>query len=225
VSLSSSWHIIRKDKNTNTSYTVVQELGREGILPFSRFWASNKPFNAPLAGLFEHWLVSVIIMLAPPPGDAYNFILNVITYPLSVINVFVAGGLLWIYWKPAHYEWNPPFRATIPATLLFFLSNIYLVAAPFVPPEDGQSVYNDLPYYLHCVVGLGILAAGGVYWLVWAVLLPRIGKYELVRTTEISELDGWERSVFSRVPLAHGARKGSLTLVHDAPATSTSVTS
>jgi amino acid transporter len=55
---------------------LVQELGREGILPFSRFWASSRPFNAPLAGLFEHWLVSVVIMLAPPPGDAYNFILK-----------------------------------------------------------------------------------------------------------------------------------------------------
>lgn len=55
---------------------LVQELGREGILPFSRFWASNRPCNAPLAGLFEHWVVSVIIMLAPPPGDAYNFILK-----------------------------------------------------------------------------------------------------------------------------------------------------
>ncbi|KKY19361.1 putative high affinity methionine permease [Phaeomoniella chlamydospora] len=55
---------------------LVQELGREGVLPFSRFWASNKPFNAPLAGLFEHWVVSVVIMLAPPPGDAYNFILK-----------------------------------------------------------------------------------------------------------------------------------------------------
>lgn len=52
---------------------LVQELGREGILPFSRLWASNKPLNAPFMGLFGHWLVSVIIMLAPPPGDAYNF--------------------------------------------------------------------------------------------------------------------------------------------------------
>lgn len=55
---------------------LVQELGREGILPLSRFWASNKPFNAPAAGLFEHYIVSAIIMLAPPPGDAYNFILK-----------------------------------------------------------------------------------------------------------------------------------------------------
>lgn len=30
---------------------VNQELGREGILPFSKFWGSNRPFNAPLAGL------------------------------------------------------------------------------------------------------------------------------------------------------------------------------
>jgi len=51
---------------------IVQELGREGILPFSQFFASNRPFKAPLAGLFEHWVVSVIIMLAPPPGDAYS---------------------------------------------------------------------------------------------------------------------------------------------------------
>ena len=51
---------------------IVQELGREGILPWSSFFASNKPFGAPFTGLFEHWLVSVIIMLAPPPGDAYN---------------------------------------------------------------------------------------------------------------------------------------------------------
>jgi hypothetical protein len=55
---------------------VVQEIGREGILPFSRLWASNKPFNTPFMGLFEHWVVSVVIMLAPPPGDAYNFIVK-----------------------------------------------------------------------------------------------------------------------------------------------------
>ena len=52
---------------------LVQELGREGVLPFSKLWTSNKPLNAPFMGLFEHWLVSVVIMLAPPPGDAYNF--------------------------------------------------------------------------------------------------------------------------------------------------------
>ncbi|WDK18603.1 amino acid permease [Colletotrichum graminicola] len=30
-----------------------QELAKEGLLPFSRFWASNKPFNAPAAAVYS----------------------------------------------------------------------------------------------------------------------------------------------------------------------------
>lgn len=178
---------------------IVQELGREGILPFSSFFASNKPFNAPLAGLFEHWLVSVIIMLAPPPGDAYNFILNVISYPLAIVNVFVAGGLVHLYLHREKYNWHPPIKATLPVTIFFLLSNIYLVVAPYIPPETpDQNVYNDLPYYLHCVVGTGIVLAGGVYWLIWARLLPKLGGYKLRKEVFIDD-DGWSRSIFVKV--------------------------
>lgn len=55
---------------------VVQELGRQGVLPYSRFFASNKPFDSPAAGLFEHYLISSLIMLLPPPGDAFKFLLK-----------------------------------------------------------------------------------------------------------------------------------------------------
>ncbi|ODH13223.1 hypothetical protein ACO22_07473 [Paracoccidioides brasiliensis] len=174
---------------------LVQELGREGILPFSRLWASNKPLDAPLAGLFEHWLVSVIIMLAPPPGDAYNFILNVISYPLSIINTFVAAGLIHLYLNRSKYNWNPPVRATLPVVIFFGLSNIFLVITPFVQPEEGQNVYNQLPYYLHCVVGIAIVVAGGIYWLIWAQLLPWLGNYRLEQEAFVGE-DGWKRKVF-----------------------------
>ncbi|KAL1954087.1 hypothetical protein VTO42DRAFT_1775 [Malbranchea cinnamomea] len=174
---------------------LVQELGREGILPFSRIWASNKPLNAPFAGLFEHWVVSVIIMLAPPPGDAYNFILNVISYPLAIVNVFVAGALIHLYLHRQKYQWFPPFRATLPVAILFLLSNIYLTVAPFVPPTEDQNVYESLPYYLHCVVGIGIIVAGGIYWIFWAQLIPRIRGYRLEREVIVQD-DGWTRYRF-----------------------------
>lgn len=58
------------------SSSVVQELGREGVLPFSSIFASNKPFSAPFAGLFEQWLVTSGLVLLVPPGDAYLFMLN-----------------------------------------------------------------------------------------------------------------------------------------------------
>ena len=177
---------------------LVQEIGREGILPWSHFWGSNKPFNSPLVGLFEHWLVSVIIMLAPPPGDAFNFILNVISYPLAIVNVFVAGALVHLYLHPTadhRPRWAPPFRATLPVVIFFLLSNIYLVVAPFVPPDEGQSIYESIPYYLHCLVGIAILLAGAVYWVIWAKIMPKIGGYRLVRETSLDS-SGWSRSNF-----------------------------
>jgi hypothetical protein len=81
--------------------------------------------------------------------------------------------------------------------MFFLLSNIYLVVAPFVPPTDGQNVYDHLPYYLHCLVGIGVFVAGAVYWVVWAQILPRVGGYELVRET-IVEGDGWGRVEFQK---------------------------
>jgi hypothetical protein len=55
---------------------VIQELGREGVVPYSEFFASNKPFGAPFPGLFTQYLVSCMFLLLIPPGDAYLFMIS-----------------------------------------------------------------------------------------------------------------------------------------------------
>ena len=42
--------------------------------------------------------------------------------------------------------------------------------------------------------------------MVWAIVLPKLGKYELVRETSFDEIDGWERSHFVKRPV--GATSG-----------------
>jgi hypothetical protein len=123
----------------------------------------------------------------------------VISYPLAIVNTFVAGALVHLYLNREKWNWNPPVSASLPVVIFFLLSNIYLVIAPFVPPSEGNGVYESLPYWLHCVVGMGIIAAGGLYWLVWAVILPKIGGYRLEREVVVDPLDGWERHVFKHV--------------------------
>lgn len=125
---------------------------------------------------------------------------SVISYPLAIVNVFVAGALIHLYLNRSKWNWNPPISASLPVAIFFLLSNIYLVVAPFVPPTDGNSVYETLPYYLHCLVGIAIILAGGVYWLVWAVILPKIGNYTLEREEVVNQIDGWERHVFRKIP-------------------------
>ncbi|CUM64846.1 uncharacterized protein PRCAT00002461001 [Priceomyces carsonii] len=181
---------------------IVQQLGREGSLPFSRFFASLRPFNTPFVGLMQHWIICVITIVAPPPGDAYNFVLNLISYPLNVVNTVLAIGLLYIQWKKfkGQIEWNPPIRATIPVTIFFALSSFYLIVAPYIPPSDGQTVYIDLPYWIHPVVTWGIFGIGAVYWLVWTKALPYFGGYELAVKEILGEDGFWRNKIYKVDP-------------------------
>lgn len=182
---------------------IIQQLGREGSLPFSRFFATQKPFNTPFVGLFQHWVVCVITILAPPPGDAYNFVMNLVSYPLNVVNTFVGLGLLYLKWQnyKGKREWKPPLSAPVPVVLFFSVSSIYLIVAPYIPPSAGQSVYNDLPYWIHPVVTWGIFGVGAAYWVLWTIILPRVGGYQLV-VREVIGTDGFWRNKFFKVP--HG---------------------
>ncbi|KAI0336783.1 amino acid transporter [Cubamyces sp. BRFM 1775] len=188
---------------------VVQELGREGVLPFSSIFASNKPFNAPFAGLFEQWLVTSGLVLLVPPGDAYLFMLNLSSYPLAIINTFVSGGLVFIHlpdvWLPkrlqelrASYGWRPPFAAWTAVVVFFLLSNVFLISVPLIPPSHGYKVYEHLPYWLHVLVAWSISLGGVVYWYVWCVWLPRRGGYTLVREW-VRDDDGTTRRVVRKV--------------------------
>ncbi|VEU24360.1 DEKNAAC105583 [Brettanomyces naardenensis] len=180
---------------------IIQQLGREGILPFSSFFASQKPFNTPAAGLMEHWIICLITILAPPPGDAYNLIMNLVSYPMNIVNLLIAIGLLYLHLqhRRGKLAWNPPIKATIPLTIFFLLSSLYLVVAPYLAPTAGQSVYKHLPYYLHCVIALGVFAVGAVYWAIWAQVLPRLGGYRLDAKEVLGE-DGFWRHKIIKVP-------------------------
>lgn len=182
---------------------IIQQLGREGSLPFSRLWATQKPFGTPFLGLFQHWVVCVVTIVAPPPGDAYNFVMNLISYPLNVVNTFVALGLLWLKWQnyKGKATWKAPITTPWPIVAFFFLASLYLIVAPYIPPSAGQSVYNTLPYWIHPVVTWAVFGIGAIYWIMWVKVIPHFGGYTLA-CKEILGEDGFWRNKFFHIP--HG---------------------
>ncbi|KIM74112.1 hypothetical protein PILCRDRAFT_801430 [Piloderma croceum F 1598] len=188
-----------------TQGRLVQEFGREGILPYSSTFASSMPFNAPFSGLACQWLISSIVMICAPPGDAYLFMLNLSSYPLAVINAVIAVGLILLY-TPAYriWKWNPPVRASKWAVVFFMLSNFFLVVAPLVPPARGTRLYAHLPYWSHVAVAYIISLFGLAYWYAWCVWLPRRGGYRLRRRWMLQE-DGLSRSVFQKTSISDGS--------------------
>ena len=143
---------------------VNQEYGRDGLLPFGSFWASSSPYGTPAAALLLHWLVSVAVIVIPPPGEIYTFLIELGGYPVSVISVFVAGGLLYLQLTPSE-DWQSPKPASKILTLIFLLSNITLLVLPWIRPEGGQGAEGRFPYYAYPSAGLCVLFSGAVYWI------------------------------------------------------------
>ncbi|EDR06686.1 APC amino acid permease [Laccaria bicolor S238N-H82] len=180
---------------------VIQELGREGILPYSSIFASNKPFGAPFSGLLMQYLVSCTFLLAVPPGDVYLFLISLSSYSASLVNALVAFGLLLLYTNSYRsWDWNPPFRAPKLLVMVFFISNIFLIAVPFIPPTSGSKTYETLPYWSHSVGAFSVSLVGIGYWYIWSVWLPNRNGYTLERDWTLQD-DGVPRWTFRKVPV------------------------
>jgi amino acid transporter len=158
---------------------VNQELAKEGVIPFARFWASTWPAKSPSAGLLLHFIPSFIVIVAIPFGDAYSFILDLEGYPGAVINFFVVVGLLWFRYEAPNIP--RPFKAWIIFPLFFLVGQAFLLVAPFLRPPGGIGDTPPLPYWLYAVVGIAVLLAGVFYWFIWRIVLPKIGGYSLVQ--------------------------------------------
>ncbi|KAF7928085.1 uncharacterized protein EAE97_009883 [Botrytis byssoidea] len=143
---------------------VNQELGRDGLLPFSNFF-SGKEGEAPIPGLFLHWFVSVLVIVVPPPGEIYNFLVDIGGYPVSVISIAISAGLLYLQLTPSE-NYQSPFKAKKVYIVVFMLSNCLLLILPWIKPAEEKGD-ERFPYYAYPVTALAILGSGVVYWGYW----------------------------------------------------------
>ncbi|KAH8829246.1 APC amino acid permease, partial [Flagelloscypha sp. PMI_526] len=185
-----------------TQCRTIQELGREGILPFSSMFASSWPFGAPLTGLIAQYIVSCIFMIAPPASDAYLFLISTASYCLTLVNVMVSLGVLLLYTAPYRaWDWQPPFKAPKIIVIAFFASNLFLATVPLIPPAPNKKVYVHLPYWSHVIVSMALSLIGLCYWYIQVVWKPKRGQYRLTREYTKVDSTGETRYIFRKIPL------------------------
>ncbi|KAG0131521.1 amino acid permease-domain-containing protein [Tuber indicum] len=169
---------------------VKQELGKEGVLPWSRFWASDKPFGTPAAALLLHWVFSVVIISAPSSEDTYDFFICLFTSSQTWVSLFIGGGLLYLQHSPSQSEiWaaeRTDYHVWWPFTLTFCLACVFLLIAPFIPNEygDGSLLTGSIPFYVFPTVSLCVFVAGFIYWFGFAKIWPKFGFTLEVERTE-----------------------------------------
>ncbi|KAH9481473.1 High-affinity methionine permease [Psilocybe cubensis] len=189
------------------SSRIIRECGRQGVLPYPKFWASTRPFNTPLGPYLLKWILTVIVIIAPPAGDAFNFIVDLQSYPGNVFSFLMTLGLFFVRKRRASIGAPPTeFRAWNVVLIFAILVNIYLLILPWVPPEGG--IYaGDVSFFYatYCIVGLAILGISGFAYVLIIQVLPKLGNYSIRQLLERLP-DGAQTTVLVKVPndeLAH----------------------
>ncbi|RXW21755.1 hypothetical protein EST38_g4092 [Candolleomyces aberdarensis] len=183
------------------SSRIIRECGRQGVLPYPRFWASTRPFNTPLGPYLLKWVLTVIVILAPPAGDAFNFIVDIQSYPANVFTFLLTLGL-WFVRKRRKAIGAPrgEFIAWNVVLIFTMAVNVYLLVLPWVPPEGG--IYaGDVSFFYatYCIVGLGFLAISAIVYALVIVILPKLGNYTIRQRLERLS-DGAQANSLVKVP-------------------------
>lgn len=181
----------------------LRECGRQGVLPYPKLWTSVKAFGTPLFPVLITLIVNLIVLLAPPPGDAYNFVVDMGSYSGYIFNTLLYIGLIRLRKiRKTQGLGYREFHVWTPVVIIAILWTLFVLVMAFVPPK-GTLIASDYSFFYatHPVVTIGLIALSFLYYIVWAFALPKYGKY--VNKIETFELETGELGhTIVQVPLA-----------------------
>ncbi|WDK23611.1 high-affinity methionine permease [Colletotrichum graminicola] len=171
---------------------MLRECGRQGVLPYPGFWASTRPFGTTLGPYLVKWLLTIIMVVAPPAGDAFNFIADLQVYPSAFFGLMMSVGLYVVRWRRKRFNLPPPaFKAWNVIVIFNIAKDVYLLVMPWYPPNGGPFA-GDVSF---CLVGCGVY-----YWL-WIYAVPKLKGYE-IRQQVLELADGAQSHKLVKVPVA-----------------------
>ncbi|KAJ5460822.1 amino acid transporter [Penicillium daleae] len=182
---------------------MLRETGRQGLLPWPKFWTSTKPFGTPIGPYTLQWALTVIMIIGPPAGDAFNFVVDLAVYPSNIFSFLIAIGLLLLRQRRKALGLPPPdYKAWGIAVGFSLLANAYMLVAPWYPPTGGADG-GDVSFWYgtYLVVSIGLLSLCGIYYYFWISLIPKWKGYEY-RQTIVKYDDGAVTHKIVRVPEA-----------------------
>jgi hypothetical protein len=180
---------------------VKQEIAKEGIIPFAKFFGENRVLfrrskspdgkdysdaePTPYGALLLHWIFAMLLILVTwgtKPAYAYRILVNLYTYVTDVIPSFALGlGILCLRLFTNWSTKSPvPGWLSITAGFIFMLSNGFPLVAIWVPPlaKDTaaiRSIIPGFPWYMTGTISVILIVVSVIYWVGFRFVYPRFG--------------------------------------------------
>lgn len=181
----------------------IRECGRQGVIPWPHVWASTRPWGTPFAPVLLKWALTCTVILALPFGDAFDFLVDLRSYPDSIFIFLMVVGVYYIRYRRKKEGLPPaPFQAWHSALILSAAVCLFILIMPWYPPEESDVSFW---YATYCVVGIGLIVGMILYYFLWVKILPTIGKYQIRTETLISDRDGSVTHRLTKVKNEHVA--------------------
>ncbi|GKT66442.1 high-affinity methionine permease [Colletotrichum tofieldiae] len=167
-----------------------------------RFWASTRPFGTTLGPYLVKWILTVVMVVAPPAGDAFNFIADLQVYPSAFFGFVMSVGLYVVRWRRKRLNLpQPTFKAWDVIIIFNIAKDVYLLIMPWYPP-DGGVFAGDVSFWYatYVVAGIGILVGCGIYYWLWIYAVPKLKGYE-IRQQVLELADGAQSHKLVKVPV------------------------
>lgn len=173
---------------------MSQEVFREGILPFSRIMASNvKKLGTPVPTLILCAAVTGIILIFPPPGDVYTYIVSLETYSLQLLMLACMIGVFKL--RKDFPDALRPIKVTLIAPFVSILFTSYLIFTPLI--QDNKNIaISGLPNY--GIFALLIVFCYSIYWFLKFIAFPKLFHYKLQRELDVLS-DGLEIKSWTKI--------------------------
>ena len=136
------------------------------------------------------------MILAPPPGKAFTFILDLLIFPHYILGMLCVSGLLYLRFKKSE-QWSSPFTCPLPVLIVSILLHAVLLIAVLLPTKDGKNA-QGYPYYTFPLCGLAIFVIGFLYWVLWSKIFPRLGGYR-IEARRVTDGEGKEVVEYHRI--------------------------
>lgn len=158
---------------TFTAARVKQEIAKEGILPYSLFFATSyaTPYGwwqkrtslreladseveqAPTAAFLLHWVTSIFLVLVTIPIEdprmAYSALVSLYSYTMvTLLGCWVASGLLMIKIQVEKWHWQErrryrPWLSPVHA-IVYALATTFMLVAAFLKPGEGSPYHKNI---------------------------------------------------------------------------------
>ncbi|KAJ2820725.1 hypothetical protein GGI24_004402 [Coemansia furcata] len=165
---------------------LLDSANEVGFVPYGhRICGNNKKLGTPVYSLVIMYGLTMIYLLAPPPGKVFDLLVDFVQWSTWLFYGLAAAGAIVMRFTKPHHRLRT-FKSFHPLNILFIIFCIYITIFPFVPPKGGSNG-APYPYYLSPLLGVITTTAGLVPWYFRMVWWPKRSGVDLVAWVEAED--------------------------------------